>query len=94
MVDGVSSIGAVPLDTDGWGVDVAVTGSQKALMSPPGLAFVSVSARAWQAAERSTLPKFYFDLRKARTQIDAASPSTPFTPAVEHRVRASMRRSA
>lgn len=82
MVDGVSSIGAVPLDTDGWGVDVAVTGSQKALMSPPGLAFVSVSARAWQAAERSTLPKFYFDLRKARTQIDAASPSTPFTPAL------------
>ena len=82
MVDGISSIGAVPLDTDGWGVDVAVTGSQKALMSPPGLAFLSVSTRAWQVAERSTLPRFYFDLRKARTQIDAASPSTPFTPAI------------
>jgi len=82
MVDGISSIGAVPLDTDGWGVDIAVTGSQKALMSPPGLAFVSVSERAWQAAERSTLPKFYFDLRKARAQVQAASPSTPFTPAM------------
>ena len=82
MVDGISSIGAVRIDTDGWGVDVAVTGSQKALMSPPGLAFVSVSERAWQAAERSTLPKFYFDLKKARAQIQAAAPSTPFTPAV------------
>jgi aspartate aminotransferase-like enzyme len=82
MVDGISSIGAVKIETDGWGVDVAVTGSQKALMSPPGLAFVSVSERAWQAAERSTLPKFYFDLKRARAQIQAPSPSTPFTPAV------------
>jgi aspartate aminotransferase-like enzyme len=82
MVDGVSSIGAVPIETDGWGVDVAVTASQKALMSPPGLAFVSVSDRAWKAAERSTLPKFYFDLRKGRSQIQGALPGTPFTTAV------------
>ena len=82
MVDGVSSIGAVPIETDAWGVDVAVTASQKALMSPPGLAFASVSGRAWQAAERSTLPKYYFDLRKGRSQIHAALPGTPFTTAV------------
>ncbi len=82
MVDGVSSIGAIPIETDGWGVDVAVTASQKALMSPPGLAFVSVSERAWQAAERSSLPKYYFDLRKARAQIHGTLPGTPFTTAV------------
>jgi aspartate aminotransferase-like enzyme len=78
VVDAVSSLGAVPLETDGWGVDVVVSGSQKALMSPPGLALVSVSQRAWSA--RGTLPRFYFDwerTRKAQEIFDAA-----FTPAV------------
>ncbi len=78
VVDAVSSLGAVPLETDDWGVDVVVSGSQKALMSPPGLALVSVSQRAWDS--RGTLPRFYFDwerTRKAQQIFDAA-----FTPAV------------
>jgi aspartate aminotransferase-like enzyme len=78
VVDAVSSLGAVPLDTDEWDVDVVVSGSQKALMSPPGLSLVSVSQRAWDA--RGTLPRFYFDwerTRKAQQIFDAA-----FTPAV------------
>jgi len=78
VVDAVSSLGAVPLETDEWGVDVVVSGSQKALMSPPGLALVSVSQRARDA--RGTLPRFYFDwerTRKAQQVFDAA-----FTPAV------------
>jgi aspartate aminotransferase-like enzyme len=78
VVDAVSSLGAVPLETDDWGVDVVVSGSQKALMTPPGLAVVSVSQAAWDA--RGTLPRFYFDwerTRKAQEIFDAA-----FTPAV------------
>ena len=78
VVDAISSLGAVPLDTDEWGVDVVISGSQKALMSPPGLAVVTVSEAAWDA--RGTLPRFYFDwerTRKAQAAFDAA-----FTPAV------------
>ena len=78
VVDAVSSLGAVALETDEWGVDVVVSGSQKALMTPPGLALASVSQRAWDA--RGTLPRFYFDwerTRKAQEIFDAA-----FTPAV------------
>jgi len=78
VVDAISSLGAVPLETDDWGVDVVVAGSQKALMTPPGLAMVSVSQAAWDA--RGTLPRFYFDwerTRKAQAVFDAA-----FTPAV------------
>src|SRR5215204_6886011 len=61
VVDAVSSLGAVPLETDAWGVDVVVSGSQKALMTPPGLALVSVSDAAYAAATTATLPRFYFD---------------------------------
>ena len=78
VVDAISSLGAVPLETDEWGVDVVISGSQKALMTPPGLAVVSVSQAAWDA--RGTLPRFYFDwerTRKAQAAFDAA-----FTPAV------------
>ncbi len=78
VVDAVSSLGAVPLETDDWGVDVVVSGSQKALMTPPGLAIVSVSQPAWDA--RGASPRFYFDwerTRKAQEIFDAA-----FTPAV------------
>jgi aspartate aminotransferase-like enzyme len=82
MVDSISGLGAIPLETDAWGVDVAVTASQKALMSPPGLAFVSVSERAWAAVERSTTPRFYLDFARARTASKMANPSTPFTTAV------------
>jgi aspartate aminotransferase-like enzyme len=78
VVDAISSLGAVPLETDEWGVDVVVSGSQKALMTPPGLALVSVSSTAWSSL--GTLPRFYFDwerTRKAQEIFDAA-----FTPAV------------
>ena len=78
VVDAVSSLGAVPLETDAWGLDVVVTGSQKALMTPPGLAMVSVSEPAWGA--RGASPRFYFDwerTRKAQASLDA-----PFTPPV------------
>jgi serine---pyruvate transaminase len=78
VVDAVSSLGAVPLETDAWGVDVVISGSQKALMTPPGLALVSVSDAAW--AQLSSSPRFYFDWERTRTaqaRLDAA-----FTPAV------------
>jgi aspartate aminotransferase-like enzyme len=78
VVDAISSLGAVPLETDAWGVDVVVAGSQKALMTPPGLAMASVSERAW--ARLGSTPRFYFDWQKTRAaqqQFDAA-----FTPAV------------
>jgi aspartate aminotransferase-like enzyme len=80
IVDGITSIGALPFRMDDWGVDVAVTGSQKALMLPPGLGFVALSPRAWAAAEKNKTQKdFYFDLRKYRKSIDDGD--TPFTPA-------------
>lgn len=77
VVDAISSLGAVPLETDAWGLDVVVSGSQKALMTPPGLALVAVSEEAW--ARRGTSPRFYFDWERTRTaqaMFDAA-----FTPA-------------
>jgi len=78
VVDAVSSLGAVPLETDAWHLDVVLSGSQKALMTPPGLAMASVSERAWAA--RGDSPRFYFDwerTRKAQASLDA-----PFTPPV------------
>jgi aspartate aminotransferase-like enzyme len=65
---------------DAWGVDVAVTGSQKGLMCPPGLAFIALSARAWQAAEGATLPRYYWDLRAERTWQRKGQ--AQYTPAV------------
>jgi aspartate aminotransferase-like enzyme len=80
VCDAVSSLGGVELATDAWGVDVVVAGSQKALMTPPGLAFASVSPRAWLRAERSTLPRYYLDWRL--TADSQAKNDTAFTPAV------------
>ena len=80
VVDAVSSLGAVPVETDGWGLDVVVAGSQKALMTPPGLSVVTVSPAAWERAARTTTPRFYFDWAKLRDAL--ATGSTPFTPAV------------
>jgi serine---pyruvate transaminase len=80
VVDAVSSLGAVPLEGDAWGIDVVVSGSQKALMTPPGLALTSVSPAAWERCERATLPRFYFDWRRYRKGLDSLSP--PYTPAV------------
>jgi aspartate aminotransferase-like enzyme len=80
LVDAISGLGAVPFDTDDWGLDVVVTGSQKSWMVPPGLTMLAVSPRAWAAAERATMPRFYFDLK---AHLDAAAKgSTPWTPPV------------
>jgi aspartate aminotransferase-like enzyme len=80
IVDSITGIGAVPCMTDEWGLDVVMTGSQKGLMLPPGLAAVSVSEKAWRAYERSTLPKFYFDWMRYRKNLEKET--TPFTPPV------------
>ncbi len=80
IVDSITGIGAVECKTDEWGLDVVMTGSQKGLMLPPGLAAVTVSAKAWKAYERSTLPKYYFDWMKYKKNIEKET--TPFTPAV------------
>jgi serine---pyruvate transaminase len=80
VVDAVSSLAAVPLEMDEWGLDVVISGSQKALMTPPGLATAAVSPAAWEQARRATLPRFYFDwerTRAAQAKLDSA-----FTPAV------------
>jgi serine---pyruvate transaminase len=80
MVDGITSVGALPFRMDEWGVDVAITGSQKALMLPPGLGFVALSARARAAVAANTAVRnFYFDLKKYEKSIVDAD--TPFTPA-------------
>ena len=80
VVDAVSSLGAVPLEMDAWGIDVVCSGSQKALMTPPGLALAAVSDAVWNPEGRSSSPRYYFDwerTRKAQDVLDA-----PFTPAV------------
>jgi aspartate aminotransferase-like enzyme len=79
-VDGITAIGAHEFRFDEWGIDICVTGSQKGLMIPPGLSFVAVSTRAIAAMETSTLPKFYFDLRKALKAYEKND--TPWTPAI------------
>jgi serine---pyruvate transaminase len=81
-VDAVSGIGAVPLPQDEWGVDVVVAGSQKALMSPPGLAFASPNQRALERAASVTGPRHYFDWAKTVSGQRAEPPDSPFTPAV------------
>jgi len=80
VVDAISSLGAVPLEQDTWGLDVVVSGSQKALMTPPGLALASVSAAALEASQAAGSPRFYFDW--ARTLNGQAELRTAFTPAV------------
>jgi Serine-pyruvate aminotransferase/archaeal aspartate aminotransferase len=80
LVDAISGLGAVPFETDAWGLDVVVSGSQKAWMVAPGLTFVSVSPRAWEAAAVAKMPKFYFDLAAHKTSAEAGQ--TPWTPAV------------
>jgi aspartate aminotransferase-like enzyme len=80
VVDAISSLGAVPLETDVWGIDVVVSGSQKALMCPPGLAFTSVSPAALDAAAHSASPRYALDWE--RTRAAQAKLDAPFTPAV------------
>jgi aspartate aminotransferase-like enzyme len=80
MVDAVTSLGAVSVPMDDWGIDVIASGSQKAYMIPPGLGFVAVSPKAWEAYKTAKLPRYYLDLGKYRK--DAAKNTTPFTPPV------------
>ncbi len=80
LVDAISSLGSIDLPVDDWQVDVAVTGSQKGWMVPPGLAMVSVSEKAWQAHATAKMPRFYWDFSKARSYLEKNQ--TPWTPAV------------
>ena len=83
LVDAVSSLGGMPFAFDDWGVAVAVTASQKCLMSSPGLAWVTVSDRAWNAASTSRLPRNYWDFGAIRSAIERTRPETPGTPPVQ-----------
>lgn len=83
LVDGVSSIGGMPFAFDEWGVDVAITASQKCLMSGPGLAFVVLSDRAWHAAAHSRLPRNYWNFEDIRTAVSKPKPETPGTTPVQ-----------
>jgi aspartate aminotransferase-like enzyme len=80
VVDGVTAVGVLPVPLDEWGIDALVTGSQKALMLPPGLGFIALSERAWQKTKKAKLPRFYFDLNLERK--NQAKGSGAFTPAV------------
>ncbi len=79
VVDAISGLASEPLETDKWDLDVVLTGSQKGLMNAPGLAFVAVSEKAWAAAEKGGLPRFYLDWRTMRKSLPAKE--TPYTPA-------------
>jgi aspartate aminotransferase-like enzyme len=78
VVDAITGLGTTHLDVDGWGVDVIIGGSQKALMIPPGLAYCAVSERTWRRMDSTTSPRFYFDLRKERKA--AAKGESAYTP--------------
>jgi len=80
VVDGITGLGTTHFDVDGWGIDILIGGSQKAVMIPPGLAYLSVSERAWAAMEKSKNPRYYFDLRKERK--NAVKGESAYTPAV------------
>jgi aspartate aminotransferase-like enzyme len=80
VVDAITGIGVFDIPTDEWGIDVVVSGSQKALMLPPGLAFAALSEKAWRLVERSNLPKFYFDFKKELKSTKKNQSS--YTPAI------------
>jgi aspartate aminotransferase-like enzyme len=80
VVDGISSMGSLDFRVDDWGIDVAITASQKGWMAPPGLAMLSFSPRAWEAHARATMPRFYWDVEAAQRFLEKGQ--TPFTPAV------------
>jgi aspartate aminotransferase-like enzyme len=79
VVDAITGLGTTAFDIDGWGIDVIIGGSQKAVMIPPGLAYCAVSERAWQRMESSKNPRYYFDLRKERK--NGAKGESSYTPA-------------
>ena len=80
LVDAVSSIGSIPCPVDEWGLDVVASGSQKGWMTPPGLAFITMSQQAWEASAEAKMPRFYFDLAAAKGYLERGE--TPWTPAV------------
>ena len=80
VVDAISGLAGDNLETDKWGVDIVVGASQKGLMIPPGLAFVSVSKKAWEKIEKSTLPRYYFDFSRTKKSLEKSN--SPFTPAI------------
>ena len=80
VVDAISGLGTIPLLADRWFCDVVVSGSQKGLMLPPGLGFMSISDKAWNLVAQSKCPKYYFDLNPAKKALDKTD--TPFTPAI------------
>jgi aspartate aminotransferase-like enzyme len=82
IVDAITGLGTMPLDIDGWGLDIVIGGSQKAFMIPPGLAFISVSAKAWAQNETARLPRLYFDLRREKKMADKGE--SAWTPNVSH----------
>jgi aspartate aminotransferase-like enzyme len=83
VVDAITGLGTMPLDIDGWGLDILIGGSQKAFMIPPGLSFLSISPKAWKFAETAALPHYYFNLKKEKKSGDAGESSwTPATALV------------
>jgi aspartate aminotransferase-like enzyme len=80
VIDAITGLGTMPLDIDGWGLDVVISGSQKAFMIPPGLAFLSVSPKAWRFAESATLPHYYFNLKKEKKSGDGGE--STWTPSI------------
>lgn len=82
IVDAITGLGTMPLDIDGWGLDLVIGGSQKAFMIPPGLAFISVSAKAWAQNETARLPRMYFDLKREKKMADKGE--SAWTPNVSH----------
>lgn len=82
IVDAVSSLGGVDIQMDNWNIDVIISASQKALMSPPGLTFIGVSKKSWEAVKQSKLPKFYWNFESVKKYMDKPIPQNPYTPAV------------
>src|SRR3984893_8116813 len=80
VVDGVSSISSIAIETDAWGIDVVVSGSQEGWIAPPGFALVSVSDRPWAQQAKARSPRFYFDWKESKTWAEKGM--TPFTPAI------------
>src|SRR6516165_2556719 len=82
VVDAITGLGTMPIDIDGWGVDICIGGSQKAFMIPPGLAFLSISQKAWGKMDSAKLPRYYFNLKKEKKT--AASGESAWTPNTAH----------
>ncbi len=80
IVDGITAVGVVDMPMDQWGIDALITGSQKALMLPPGLGFIALSEKGWERADRATLPRYYFDLKKERKNW--GKDTSAYTPAI------------